>query len=68
MRFYDEARAERKIRRKAFFLTLLIMSSMIGTASVVFSESPGDFLPDTVKELFWEPEQKNDAKPSKKKA
>ncbi len=52
MKFYNEERTERKIKRKAMFVTFAIM--FILSSVLAFSTSPNlrDSLPDSVKEWF----------------
>ena len=52
MKYYNEARSERIIRRKAMFLTFAVTFIFISIAYFTFTESGRSILPNQVKEWF----------------
>lgn len=54
MKYYNEVKIERSIRRKAIGITVSILFLMGTATAVLISEKPEEFLPDFVKEWFEE--------------
>ena len=52
MKYYNEAKSERIIRRKAMFLTFALSFIFVSIAFFTLTESGRDVLPDQVKEWF----------------
>ncbi len=66
MRYYNEAKAERSIRRQASWITLLIFAFMLSGMTILLSEQPEDLIPETVKE--WLDLEQEKAETPKKRA
>ena len=68
MRYYDEIKAERAIRRRATMITIFIIG--IGLSGMVFfaSNDIGEILPESIQELLKieQPVQPEAKKPAKK--
>jgi hypothetical protein len=52
MKYYNEAKSERAIRRKAMFFTFALSFILASAAFFVFTDSGRDILPDQMKEWF----------------
>ena len=52
MKYYNEARSENVIKRKAMFLTFAISFILVSAAFFIFTESGRDVLPSQLKEWF----------------
>lgn len=52
MKYYNEAKAENVIKRKAMFLTFAISFILVSATFFIFTESGRDVLPDQIKEWF----------------
>lgn len=50
MRYYNEAKTERAIRRQASWITFLIFAFIVSATVIVLSDQPEQYLPEFVKE------------------
>ncbi len=67
MKYYNEAKSEQKIRRKALFFTFITITLFVSGAFLSTSESVVKYLPDTIKEWYnGDTEPQQPAKKSKK--
>lgn len=69
MRYYNEANTEKRIRRKAKFITFSIFVLFSTVGLFAFSSTAQELIPDTWKEwIFDKKESEDTAKESKKRA
>ncbi len=60
MRYYDESRIERKIRRQAIWLTAFFVLISSTVALVAFNEEARQLLPEVIQDWIEQPAESND--------
>lgn len=54
MRYYNEQKKERSIRRQARWITVLVFALMVAAMLILTTDDPGQFVPDFMEEWWQE--------------
>ena len=68
MRYYDEIKAERAIRRRAMMITIFVIGLGLSGMAFVASNNIGEILPESIQELLNIEQPEQPVKKPKKKA